>query len=98
MLPYLATILWANSFWNINTIFDQWFHSKILKSIGPTEVITSQDYKISGENIILNDKEKTNLVETDVYDLLTDEEINQIGEDYIQNEAENAAMDIYDDD
>ena len=44
------------------------------------------------------DKEKTNLVETDVYDLLTDEEINQIGEDYIQNEAENAAMDMYDDD
>jgi len=35
------------------------------------------------------DKEKTNLVETDVYDLLTDDEINQIGEDYIQNEAEN---------
>ena len=44
------------------------------------------------------DKEKTNLVETDVYELLTDEEINQIGEDYIQNEAENRAMDMYDDD
>ena len=44
------------------------------------------------------DKEKTNLVETDVYDLLTDEEINQIGEDYIRNEAENRAMDMYDDD
>lgn len=40
------------------------------------------------------DKEKTNLVETDVYDLLTDDEINQIGEDYIQNEAENRAMDM----
>ena len=43
------------------------------------------------------DKEKTNLVETDVYELLTDEEINQIGQDYIQNEADNAAMDMYDD-
>ena len=43
------------------------------------------------------DKDKTNLVETDVYELLTDEEINQIGEDYVQNEAENAAMDMYED-
>ena len=42
------------------------------------------------------DQDKTNLLITDVYDLLTDDEINQIGEDYMQNEAENRAMDAYD--
>ena len=36
------------------------------------------------------DKEKTNLVETDVYDLLSDDEIQEIGEQYMQNEMEDA--------
>lgn len=35
------------------------------------------------------DREKTNLVETDVYDLLTEEEVEQIGKDYYETEMEN---------
>ncbi len=42
------------------------------------------------------DKAKTNLSKTDVYDLITDEEYQQIGEDYKQNELENMYDDSWD--
>ena len=37
------------------------------------------------------------MVETDVHDLLTDEEIQEIGENYYQSEMENKYGDINDD-
>ena len=66
--------------------FDE--NNKILKSIGPTEVITSQDYKISGENIILNDKEKT--IKSNDETTITDKDNNTIfleNFDYLANNS-----------
>jgi LPS-assembly protein len=60
---------------------------KILKSIGPTNIITTEKYEIVGENIILNDK--TKILKSNYKSVVTDGEGNKIYLDNFEYQANN---------
>ena len=51
-------------------------NTKIFRSLGPTEIITSENYKINGKNIIFNSKE--NIIKSNENTIITDIENNLI--------------------
>ncbi len=65
-------------------------NKKILKSFGPTEIITTEKYKIVGENIILNDISKD--VSSDSKSIITDNDNNQI---FLENFQYNTNNNIF---